>query len=462
MKRHWLFTWLGITKSAGVRFGLVVFLLQVLATTLIAIYVERTMWAEFELQQKAPVSSLRDSMIAEYRLGGSEALIGLIRERVTGVYGNDVAVLLSSSDGHILAGNLSRWPIGIPSNTKWTAQKANPIGEHQGQYMGFIATQLPGNLRLLTGAVVASEDRLTAMHRDALRMSALISWPTALLIAIIAAWMIERQFQDIIRIAVSVGRGKFQQRVKLNGSGDGFDAVKKLINRTLDTLEPLVGELQLVGNGLAHDLRSPITRLRVTLERAMAETNDPAALSAMNKVMVETDSLLSMLAMTLQISNAEAGSSRARFKAVDVTIMLQDLAEIYGPLAEEKGFTITVDAPPGLTKLLHRNLVGQALSNLIENAVNYADGGSKIALCAARNGDELSIIVADNGVGIPAHRYDDAKRRYGRLDPARQLPGSGLGLSLVESVARLHGGRIILSDNAPGLIVEMAFPAKKP
>jgi signal transduction histidine kinase len=462
MKRHWLFTWRGITKSAGVRFALVVFLLQALVTTIIVIYVERTMWTQFELEQKAPVIRLRDSMLAEYRVGGLGGLTKLINERITKPYSDDVALMLISNDDQVVAGNLTEWPSGVSVGTVWTTRMIRTKGAERQKYMGFVGTQLRENMHILTGAVVESEDRLTAMHRDALRVSALISFPAALLIAFIAAWMIDRQLQEIIRIAVSLGRGKFQERVKLNGSGDGFDAIKELVNRTLDMLEPLVGELQLVGNGLAHDLRSPITRLRVTLERAMTQTNDPGALSAMNKVMVETDSLLSMLAMTLQISNAEAGASRDRFKAIEVTVMLQDLAEIYGPLAEDKGFTITVDAPAGMTKLLHRDLVGQALSNLIENALNYADGGSKIVLSAARNGVELSIIVADNGVGIPAHRYDDAKRRYGRLDPARQLPGSGLGLSLVESVARMHGGRIVLSDNAPGLIVTMAFPAKKP
>jgi signal transduction histidine kinase len=144
--------------------------------------------------------------------------------------------------------------------------------------------------------------------------------------------------------------------------------------------------------------------------------------------------------------------------STDIGDLLRDMAEVYGPLVEESGFTLLVDAPEGAHRFpLHRELVSQALANLIENALKYAEGGNRITLSAMQsaNGNDLALSVADNGPGIPPERHGEAIRRFGRLDPARGKPGSGLGLSLVEAVARLHHGAIELGDNAPGLRVTL-------
>ena len=462
MKRHWLLTWRGLTRSAGPRFALIVFLLQIVAIVVVGGYAKQEMQTRFERNEIVPVRRLRDSVVAHYRLAGVDGLTSYIRHRVSANYPNDVAMVLAAPDGRIVAGNLNRWPSHLASDVSWSTGKLKVQGSDHPQHMGILISQLDGGHRLLIGTAIISEDRLAAAYSRTMVLSAAIAVIISILIAWIASLMIARQLRSMIYVVNKGGEGDFSTRAPLNGSGDRFDGLRRWINRAADKVETLVGELRLVSGGLAHDLRSPITRLRVTLEQGLHNTKDPAALATMNKMMVETDALLAMLAMTLQISNAQAGASRERFSATSVSFLLNDLAEIYGPLAEQRGFTITVDAVDGMTKLLHRELCGQALSNLIENALNYADGGSNLVLSADRQDDTLNISVADDGVGIPAHRYDDAKRRYGRLDPARQIPGSGLGLSLVEAVARLHGGRLVLGDNAPGLKVTMAFPAKKP
>lgn len=460
MKRHWLFTWRGITRSVGVRFVVVVFILQAVAAVATGVYAEREMWKRFERHEIVPVHRFRDSVLAQHHLAGIEGLTAYVNERVSTKYTADIAIALAAPDGRILAGNLSQWPSHLFGDADWSTGTIRVKGSENGQHMGLLITQLDGGYRLLTGTAVISEDRLIAAYAGMIMLSVVIAIITSTLIATIASWMVGRQLSGIVNLASRVANGDFSGRLQLNGSGDRFDDLMRWINRTMNRLDSTVAELRLVGGGLAHDLRSPITRLRVTLERALNEVEEPNAIEAMNKMMAETDALLAMLAMALQISNAEAGANRDRFTPTDVVSLLNDLAEIYGPLAEERGFAISVNAPAGMEKLLHRELFGQALSNLIENALNYADGGAKIMLVGRRQDDDVVISVSDDGIGIPEHRRNDARRRYGRLDSARQLPGAGLGLSLVEAVAKLHGGDMALSDNAPGLIVNMSFPAR--
>jgi signal transduction histidine kinase len=462
MKRHWLFTWRGITKSITVRFALMVFLLQLLAAVATGFYAERMMWEQFRRYEQVPVLRLRDSLVAEYHVNGLEGLTMFIHERIKNNYTKDIAILLAAPDDRIVAGNLPQWPSNISDNTTWSVSSVRAQGIDHYQHMGLMVVRLKDNYRLLVGTAIISEAYIFPVYVSSALLCAFLAILISILIVWLASWMIGRRLGHVAHIANNLVAGDFSGRLEISGSGDRLEDLMRWINRMLDRLESLVDELQIVGDGLAHDLRSPITRLRVTLERALTETDDPKTLAAMNKIMVETDTLLAMLAATLQISNAEAGTSRERFTETDVSLMLKDLAEIYGPLAEEKGFSITADCSVGLTALLHRDLVSQALSNLIENALNYATGGTKIILGAVRSANDLDINVADNGIGIPMHRYEDAKRRYGRLDPARQVPGSGLGLSLVDAVARLHKGQLILADHAPGLLAMITFPVDRP
>jgi signal transduction histidine kinase len=460
MKRHWLFTWRGLTRSIGVRFALMVFLLQSVAIVGTGVYAERAMWKNFQRHDIVPVRRLRDSVLAQYHIAGIDGLTAYVNERVSAGYTDDIVILLEAPNGRILAGNLSKWPSHLLGDAKWSTGTLRVNGAGRDQYMGMLIASLEGGHRMLIGTAVIPQERLVAAYLRVAMLSIALAAVISILIAWIASVLIARQLSGIVDITKKAAEGDFSVRLKISGSGDRFDDLMRWINRTMKRLESLVGELRLVSSGLAHDLRSPITRLRVTLEHAMKESKDPVSLAAMYKLMHETDTLLAMLTMTLQISNAQADASRERFTQVDVTALLRDLAEIYGPLAEERGFTISVCATEGMLKLLHRELLGQALSNLIDNALNYADNGSTIILSAGREGKAVNISVADDGVGIPAHRQADAKRRYGRLDNARQMPGAGLGLSLVEAVAQLHGGNMTFSDNAPGLVVTMSFPAK--
>jgi signal transduction histidine kinase len=440
-------------RSTTARFVALVFLLEIAAIAGILFYVHQASVIALEAEQKALVAELRDDLVAGYSEGGQANLTKLIDARLDAVRSDIPVILLASPKGEALAGNLAAWPTVVPLNTEWQTLDLYRMAGEKAEHIGLIATALPGGTHLLTGHVIDGNLRLTRINEQAMLVAFLLALPLALLIALLLSRLINRRVRAIAITAAAVGSGDLSHRVSMDGSGDAFDILGHGVNRMLDRIEGLIGELKIITDGLAHDLRSPITRLKSVVERACIEVKDPVALTALEGVSTEAETLLAMLTTALQISRAEAGIGRDRFVSVDVKALLDDLVEVYGPVAEDQGFALTSDAPVGLTATLHRELISQALGNLIENALKYASGGKAISLSAAREGQHLRLTVADDGPGIPAERRDEALRRFGRLDPSRHITGSGLGLSLVEAVARLHGGEVVLADNAPGLRV---------
>ena len=449
--------WRALLRSTIARFILLLFLSQLALTGGVLYFVRQSSEATLLAEQRELVGGLRDDLVAGYREGGERQLVGLIGARLQAVETEVPVILLTRGDGTVLAGNLGAWPTVIPKPTTWKAVSLYRTSSQRPEPMGLIATSLPGGEFLLTGHVIDGSVRLKNLNREAMIGALLLAIPLALLLAVLLGRMFNARVGRIAATAEAVGGGDLSHRVSLDGSGDSFDALGHGVNAMLDRIETLVGELRIVTDGLAHDLRSPITRLKSTLERAIIDTHDPQALAALQKVSAESDILLAMLSTALQISRAEAGIGRERFIETDVAAMLADLVELYGPVAEEQGMVLFCNAPKELTVPLHRELLSQALGNLIENALKYAHGGRKIALAVAPSPDGVTLSVADDGAGIPEERRAEARKKFGRLDPARSISGSGLGMSLVEAVAKLHGGDLALEDNAPGLKVVLTI-----
>jgi signal transduction histidine kinase len=237
---------------------------------------------------------------------------------------------------------------------------------------------------------------------------------------------------------------------------DAFDSLGLALNAMLARIETLLDELRAVTDGLAHDLRSPLTRMKARIDR-LNRTPDPD-LGELGGIASEADALLAMLDNSLEISRLEAGIGRDAFEPVDLGALVTDMVEMYEPLAEESGVAITARSDMRVPVMAHRQLLGRALSNLIDNALRYAAGGHSIAISAEPGPQGARLIVADRGPGIARAAREEALRRFGRLDMARSKGGAGLGLSLAAAIARLHGGQLLLSDNAPGLKVTIDLP----
>lgn len=454
MKRR-LFGGLG---SVTTQLVALIFLLQLALTIVLLAYVQWSAGQQLRRDQQAYVAGLRDTLVEIYSEEGVTRLGSTIEARVgTGGWA-DGAVLLARADGTPIAGNLRAWPAVIAPETKWRAISLYREGETRPERIGLSATRLRGGERLLTGWVLDDDVRLVRSFEAAALAALLLAIPLALLTAVVLGRILSRRLAAVSDTTRAVAAGDLSRRAPSDGSGDAFDELARGVNAMLDRVEGLVSELRLVTDGLAHDLRSPLTRVRSRLEQATAKVSERDALAALGDAQAELGSLLTMLSTALQISRAEAGIGTDQLAPVLLSELLDDIADLYGPVAEDSGFALTVEAPAGLSARLHRELTGQAIANLIENALRYAAGGTRISLAARRTPDGVALTVADNGPGIPAARRDEARRRFVRLDPARSAAGSGLGLALVDAVARLHGGRLDLGDAGPGLSATLFFP----
>jgi signal transduction histidine kinase len=411
------------------------------------------------IERSSLVTELRDELMAEYVGDGRRGLTTAIRDRVQFNPLGEEVMSYATAKGKIVAGNLPVWPRGMSGRARWQEVSMRRTGDRVDHPVLLLFTPLPDGSRLLTGYVASGGRELRDANRWAFLLALAIAAPLTLGLVFVLLRIIERRVARIARIAERVGEGDLSRRVEPGEGDDAFARLGRGFNGMLDKIEALVVELRLVTDGLAHDLRSPITRLQSVIERATVDARDPGARTALEAAHHEAEGLQAMLTTALQISRAEAGIGRDRFEPVGLTTLLDDLVEIYGPVAEDCGFVLTAESPADLVLPVHRELLGQALGNLVENAMRHGEGGSRIALRVALEGQAVVISVADDGPGIPPERRQDALRRFGRLDPARHAEGHGRGLALVEATARLHGGHVELADALPGLIVRLVLPA---
>jgi signal transduction histidine kinase len=252
----------------------------------------------------------------------------------------------------------------------------------------------------------------------------------------------------------AVQGGDLDRRLAVRPGGDEFDRLARRINATLDRLQALMAALREVTDDIAHDLRTPLTRLRQRLDEA-ARAPTSAAIEAAQG---EADRLLEIFAALLRIAQVESGTQRAGFGPVDLSAIAESVAEVYAPAAEERGQTLRAAIAPGLAITGDPALLTQMLANLVENAVRHGRDAGRVSLDVTADG----IAVTDDGPGIPAAEREKVFHRFHRLDASRSTPGSGLGLALVRAVAELHGISITLEDATPGLRVRLTLPPTAP
>lgn len=438
-------------RSATARIAIALFLAQ-LASAGIALLVirnatDRLLSSESRDFAEEMQLDLRDA----YTQGGSGALRAAIAQRVSTTGAHDAVIGLRSGDGTMLAGNVEPWPRAIERKQDWQVVPLLRKGEDAVVEAGVMVVHLPDHSVLVSGDALEEEQRVRAAGEQALVYALLLGAMLSIIGTFFLARYIGRKVQKIATVADQVADGNLTGRIDSDGSGDAFDKLGDAFNHMLGRVENLVSELRLVTDSLSHDLRSPVARVKATLESALASTKDEKTQLAIGSALDETDRLNNMLAMALQISRAEAGLGRDQFSSFPANGFIEDLAEVYGPLAEERGMAIHAECGPDFDLFAHRQLLTQSVANLIDNALKYADGSDRIDLSVGHSGGHVAITVADKGPGISLDRHEEALKRFGRLDASRHAAGAGLGLSLVSTVAHLHGGRLVLEDNGPGL-----------
>jgi signal transduction histidine kinase len=394
-----------------------------------------------------------------YRTGGMRALEDGIGDTVT--YGDaQTAVGLFDAQGREILGNLAAMPRGRNA-LREGYQSALIRLDHQTapREAAMVAHRLPNGEWLISGRTVGYGLAL----RDTLERSLLIAMLLATLLGlacgIIIAQFVGRRVASIVAVTDQITARDLTRRVPPSGSGDAFDRLSRQINEMLDRITTLMDELRILTDTLAHDLRSPVSRLR-SAAHAAAETADPAERDQqLASVVRQADSLMRILTTVLEIGRSEALTGRKQFSWFDLGALAAELGEMYEPVSEEEKAEMQLDRSPEQLPLFgHRQLIAQAVSNLIENAIRYGAGGGEIRVFARRHGAQLDIGVADRGPRIPQERRGDALKRFGRLDSSRSADGAGLGLTLVQAIAHLHDGQLTLEDNLPGLIATIRLP----
>ncbi|OYZ87514.1 MAG: hypothetical protein B7Y01_04910 [Xanthobacter sp. 17-67-6] len=275
-----------------------------------------------------------------------------------------------------------------------------------------------------------------------------------------------KRIESMTATSETIMAGDLSGRLAVDGTGDEFDRLAQSLNTMLDRIEALMVGLKEVSDNIAHDLKTPLTRLRNRAEEALRGAHSEEEWrAALETTIEESDSLMRTFDALLMIARAEAGQARDNMVDLDLGAIAENVAELYEPLADEQGMDLRVDAQPVEVHGM-RELLAQALANLVDNALKYgraAEGArGEIRVSLRRVGDEAVLEVSDRGPGIAPQDRERVVERFVRLDTSRSRPGSGLGLSLVAAVARLHGGSLAFSDNAPGLRATLRLPAKTP
>lgn len=407
---------------------------------------------------RVQVSAQTQDLEAAWKAGGEAALVLAIRDLASG---DDPALVVAASNasGRTLARAGPAPSVPAPSVPAPRGFSIARIGS-EARETGFEVRRL-GSLRLLSGRIVDERQQTQRALERGLAMAAVLAALIGAIGSFVIVTYVSRRLRGLAGVVDKVAAGNLGERAAILSGGDAFDALAERVNMMLDRIERLLGELRLITDGFAHDLRSPLARLRTKVERALVEADSPAAGAAMEAALAEADLLMRMLATLLQISRAESPRSTVDFPLIPPATILAELADLYEPVAQDKGVTLLLALDESVpAQQLDREMLSQALSNLIDNALRY--GGDRITLRLDRRPVDgapgIALSIEDNGPGIPPERHDEARRRFGRLDAARSQPGAGLGLALVEATARLHRGYLLLDDAEPGLAARLVMP----
>lgn len=417
--------------------------------------------AGYMLRQTEETIEAEITGLAErYNLDGLPGLKRVISDRLSRQTNNVSLYLLADGQYNPILGNLRSWPQGQQSEQGWLSFRIDTVSPYDGDHQALSRVfQLRGNYRLLVGRDTHDLEETQALIRDALFWGLLITLVLALVGGTVMSRAMMRRIETINATCQKIMGGELSRRIPHAGGEDDLDKLVDTLNQMLDRIEELMHGVKQVTNNIAHDLRTPLTRLRRRLDM-LRESGSPPEQNQelLDQAIAEADGLLATFKALLRISEVETGSRRSGFRAVDMTALLRDLVELYAPLSEEQGQSfhyVTSSANPVAGD---RDLLFQAFANLIDNAIKYTPPGGRIKLEVVEHPDCLQVMVSDSGVGIPAESRANVFERFFRLEGSRSTPGNGLGLSLVAAIINLHYGQIELDDNVPGLKVTVTLP----
>ncbi|GGA93508.1 two-component sensor histidine kinase [Brucella endophytica] len=472
-----------LMRTTAARLSALYLLLFMLGAIALVIYMSNLSVTLLTGQTEQALSEEVASIGAAYNRGGISALVRTIdrRARQPGAY----LYLVTDSVGQILAGNVESLEPGV-LDTDGMVERAftyQRYGDRNGSSVHkaiAIVIALPNGMRVLVGRDLSEPERFLGIVRRALMLALGLMGVGAFLIWYFVGRRALIRIDQLSSASHRIMDGDLTGRLPVSGSGDEFDRLSGSLNAMLGRIQELNDGLKQVSDNIAHDLKTPLTRLRNRAEAALEQVQEkwePVFRSdlrenkkssgrdtkdyraALEDIIAESDQLIRTFNAILMISRLEAGYSSENMQIMPAAPILRDVADLYEPVAEDAGVALTLGDLDETPLRINRELVGQTVSNLVDNAIKYAAGeNAAVTLSMERQEKSILIVVADNGPGIPEEQHDRVTERFVRLEESRTQPGLGLGLSLAKAVMKLHGGSLRLEDNEPGLRAVLAFP----
>ncbi len=407
----------------------------------------------------------------QYEQGGIRRLVNIIDQRARRPSSN--LLMVTTPTGEELAGNVGSLEPGILDHPGWfelSYRRADASDESQHRALVRVV-ELPSGFRILVGRDLEERERIYAIISNAGRWSFALVVVLGLAGGFFVSRRVLRRVDAMTETAHTIMAGDLSGRLPVAGTGDELDRLAENLNAMLERIEALMRGLKEVSDNIAHDLKTPLTRLRNRCEQALrGARRDLDYRATLEATIAESDELIRTFDALLMIARAEAGHARDNMVDFDAAEIVRDVGELYEPLADEKGLALKVEAPLTAPVRGNRELVSQALANLVDNAIKYAGpetsktngATAEIVVGAGADGERITLTVSDHGPGIPEADRGRVVERFVRLEQSRSEPGSGLGLSLASAVARLHGGELKFEDNHPGLKSIIALPRAGP
>ncbi len=396
-------------------------------------------------------------LVDSFESGGPAELAEAIRQRSR--EDADAVYLLANAQGRAIAGNLRDWPTTAPLDGSWVNLRLIRASTGRQIEIGARAFPVQGNMRLLVGRDFRAQRGFEA----ALVEAGAVALLTAVLLAGASGYILNRivmsRIGDVDQAARAIVAGDLSTRIPVRSGGDEYGHLAVTLNEMLERIEILVVELRTVTDSLSHDLRTPLTRLKTQIQRAAdSDLDELVRREALGQAADEADRILSSFSAMIDIARAEAGAAREQFAEVDLAPVVRGIFELHQPLAEDLGVKLSFEGEGEVKVKGHAQFLAQLVSNLVDNALKHGADGGAIAMAVRKDQGAAEIEVSDRGPGIPEEQRASALKRFGRLDAARTTPGSGLGLSLAATLARMHRGELLLEDNQPGLRVRVRIP----
>ena len=442
MKRWWRGTF-GLVAAVAFGFSL--------ATLAIGVVAFETTHEALELQLDHRIAIETQALIDEGQ-DGPDGIAAAIRRREAASSTASLGYLLVDAAGEPLAGTLDTIVPAKPGYVELLPYRA----DGQDRIAQSLTTALPEGHRLLVAADRAAIDE---MDNSFIQLF-LGAFGTMLLLGITAAWVVgivtRRRLARIDHTASAIIAGDLSRRVPLSGSGDEFDGVAETLNLMLDRIGGLMENLRQVSSDVAHDLRTPLTRLQNRLDEALREPHGDLQRGAIEAAAAEATELLEVFSALLRIAEVEGMAARAHFQTVDLSTVVTDMAEAYRPSMEASGHEVVTDIALGVTMPGDRRLLQQMITNLLDNAVQHTPEGTVVRISLGCADDSIRLAVSDNGPGVASGQIDALFNRFTRADGSRSTPGHGLGLALVAAVVAAHGGKAKISSG-PGFSVDIGF-----